>query len=219
MSYSVSLKIQPETHQRFLDIHQQLNAGDVDSLAKPLGENLADISCEVIDQVFGNLAKMSKSDDHESEKIIQQIMVTTRKYMPWSVSFFANDRLKPMVNYLYDLISEQEGQCFITYPVDQSLVVELLACVEKMKDGNNLYVSPALKAFTEVVDQGVTHLVREPKKILKFNVVVDKTLNGIIHVTTQLGYKRFEKLGQIYDAQSMTGYFSHFLAFLKNESN
>ena len=33
-----------------------------------------------------------------------------------------------------------------------------------MKSGNNQYVSPALKAFIQVVDQGVTHLVREPKR-------------------------------------------------------
>ncbi len=64
-----------------------------------------------------------------------------------------------------------------------------------------------LKAFTQVVDAGVTHLVREPKKMLKFNMVVDKTLTGVINLTTQLGYKRFDKLGKIYDAQSISQYF------------
>ena len=86
-----------------------------------------------------------------------------------------------------------------------------------MKNGNHQYVSPALKAFTQVVDQGVTHLIREPKKMLKFNVVVDKTLNGVIHLTTQLGYKRFDKLGSIYDADTMSYYFEHLLAFLEDE--
>jgi hypothetical protein len=217
MSYSISLKILPETHQRFTNLHRKLNAGDQESLAKPLGENLADIACEIIDQVFGNIAKMSTSGDHESEKIIQQILDTTRKYMPWSVSFFANERLVPMVNYLRDLTIEKNGHFYVTYPIDHSLANELLGHVEKMKDGNNACVPPALKAFTAVVDQGVTHLIREPKKMLKFNVVVDKTLNGVIHVTTQLGYKRFDKLGKIYDANSISGYFDHFLVFLNNE--
>ena len=219
MSYIISLKIKPETHQHFLEIHQQLNAETTESLAKPLGDNLADIACEIIDQVFGDIAKMSKSDDHESEKIIQQILDTTRKYMPWSVSFFGNDRLKPMVNYLYDLTSEKEGTFLMSYPVEQSVVTELLNCVDQMKACNDTYVPAALKAFTEIVDQGVTHLIREPKKILKFNLVVDKTLNGIIHVTTQLGYRRFEKLGTLYDAKSMSGFFDHFLGFLKNKSD
>ena len=88
MTYQISLKLKPETHQRFAHIHQQLNAGESQSLAKPLGEVLADISCEVIDQVFGDLARLSTSGDGESEKIIQHIVDTMRKYMPWSVSFF-----------------------------------------------------------------------------------------------------------------------------------
>jgi uncharacterized protein (DUF2236 family) len=100
MTYQISLKLKPETHQRFAHIHQQLNAGESQSLAKPLGEVLADISCEVIDQVFGDLARLSTSGDGESEKIIQHIVDTMRKYMPWSVFFFSNDRLIPMVNYL-----------------------------------------------------------------------------------------------------------------------
>lgn len=217
MSYRISLQIQPDTHQRFKMLHSQLNAGEQNSLAKPLGENLADIACEIIEQVFGQIARLSHSDDHESEKVVQQIVDTTRKYMPWSVSFFGNDRLTPMVNYLNKMTHESGGEYYMVYPVEKTLVTELMGCVNEMKSGNNQYVSPALKAFTQVVDQGVTHLVREPKKMLKFNVVVDKTLNGVIHLTTQLGYKRFDRLGSIYNAQAMTHYFEHFLAFLEDE--
>lgn len=217
MSYSISLKIQPETHQRFKDIHSRLNAGEADSLAKPLGENLADMACEIIDQIFGQILQVVKSPDSESEKVIQHIIDTTRKYMPWSVSLFGNARLMPMVNYLYQMTYEDKGHVFVRYPVEKMLVMELLGCVDQMKTGNNQYVSPALKAFTQVVDVGVTYLIREPKKILKFNLVVDKTLNGVIHLTTQLGYKRFDKLGSIYDADTMSYYFEHFLAFLEDE--
>ncbi len=217
MSYTIFLKIQPETHQRFMGIHERMNANDEDSLAKPLGETLADIACDIIDQVFGNIAKMSSSSDHESEKIIKQITEMTRKYMPWSVSFFGNERLKPMVNYLHNLTIDQNGNTYVTYPVDNALIAELMGCVEQMKQGNNQYVPPALKAFTEVVDLGVTHLIREPKKMLKFNMVVDKTLNGVINLTTQLGYKRFDKLGSIYDAQAMSPYFDHFIGFIQPE--
>ncbi len=170
MSYFISLKLTRETHQRFQQIHQQLNQGESQSLAKPLGEVLADISCEIVDQVFGEIARLSTSADRESEKMVQQILETVRKYMPWSVSFFGNDRLVPMVNYLKDKAYEKNGQNYISYSVDHVLVVELLECVEQMKQGNTHYVSPGLKAFTQLVDQGVTSLVREPKNILKFNL-------------------------------------------------
>ena len=137
--------------------------------------------------------------------------------MPWSVSFFGNDRLIPMVNYLKDKAYEENGQNYISYSVDHVLVVELLECVEQLKNGNTHYVSPGLKAFTQMIDQGVTSLVREPKSILKFNVVVDKTLNGVIHLTTQMGYKRLERLGTQYDSQMTHRYFDHFLRFLNHE--
>ncbi|OOV84143.1 MULTISPECIES: hypothetical protein [unclassified Acinetobacter] len=217
MTYSISLKIQPTTYQRFETIHQKLNAGETESQSKALGDNLADIACEILDQVFGQMARMNKSGDNESEKIIQQIRETTRKYMPWSVSFFGNDRLVPMVNYLYGRFYSEDGQHYMHYPIDASLATDLLAYVNQMKEGQNQYVPLALKAFTQVVDAGVTHLVREPKKMLKFNMVVDKTLTGVINLTTQLGYKRFDKLGKIYDAQSMSQYFDHFMVFLNNE--
>ncbi len=90
MSYSISLKLQPETHQRFKDLHSRLNAGERDSLARPLGENLADMACEIIDQIFGQVVQLANSPDSDSEKVIQQIMHNTRKYMPWSVSLFGN---------------------------------------------------------------------------------------------------------------------------------
>ena len=79
MSYVISLKLKSETHQRFQDIHQQLNQGQTESLAKALGDVLADISYEVIDQVFGEITRVSHSGDNESAKVIQHIMETTRK--------------------------------------------------------------------------------------------------------------------------------------------
>lgn len=218
MSNLISLKLKPETHQRFQDIHRKLNAGERTDQAKPLGENLADITCEIIDQVFGTISKISTSQDQESDKVIQQILDTTRKYMPWSVSFFGNERLTPMVNYLQNMTYEKDGHYFIAYSVDKNLISELMGNVDQIKAGNGQYVSPALKIFTQVVDQGVTRLIREPKKMLKFNMVVDKTLNGVISLTTQLGYKRFDKLGSMYDAQTISQFFDHFLVFLENQA-
>lgn len=214
MSQTIALKLKPETYKRFQEIYTKLTANEKSALAKPLGENLADIACEVIDQVFSPLVRMAGSGDKESEKVLKQVLETLRKYMPWSVSFFGNDRLTPMVNYLEKLTFSKNGHHYLSYQVDNALITELLAYADHMKEGKNQYVAPSLKAFTQVVDQGVTSLIREPKKMLKFNIVVDKTLNGVINVTTQLGYKRFDKLATMYDAKMMSQFFDHFLEFL-----
>ena len=59
MTYAVSLKLKPETYQRFQHIHQQLNAGESESLSNALGAVLTDISCEIIEQLFGELSRSS----------------------------------------------------------------------------------------------------------------------------------------------------------------
>ena len=219
MSYTVELKLKPETYQQFQNIHTKLNNNDREPQSKPLGDNISNIACELIDQAFGSLVNQSSSKDGDSEKVLKQVKDAITKYMPWSVSFFGNDRLLPMVNHVNGLMKRKNDQGYITYPVDKVVVEELLGCAEQLKQGNTAYVKLGLKAFTQVVDQGVTSLIREPKKLLKFNMVVNKTLDGVISLTTQLGYKRFDKLSSIYDAQTIGKYFDHFVAFLDKGDN
>lgn len=218
MTYTVSLKLKPETYQQFQGVYQKLNNADREPQAKILGDNFANIACEIIDQAFGHLVDQSASGDKDSQKALKQIKDSIIKYMPWSVSFFGNDRLLPMVNHVHSLMYNKNDQGYISYQVDKVLVDELLGCAEKMREGQSQYVVPGLKAFTKVVDQGVTSLVREPKKMLKFNMVVNKTLDGVIALTTQIGYKRFEKLSTQYDAQTVSKYFNHFLVFLDHDA-
>ena len=214
MTYTVSLKIKADTFQRFEQIHRQLNQAESESLAQPLGDVLAEISCEVVDQVFGPMSRDLK-DDPESEKVLGQIQDAVKKYMPWSVSFLSNARLQPMVNYLAEMIAIDQGQHMLCYDVDNVIVKETLGCLEHIRAGNYAYIQPAFKALTQIVDQGVTRLVREPQKMLKFNFVVDKTLNGVINFTTQLGYRRLEKLANEFDVETTEKYFRHFFAFMQ----
>nr|WP_174505382.1 hypothetical protein [Acinetobacter sp. Marseille-Q1620] len=227
MSYNILLKVDDHTHQQFQNIVEKLNAGHKESQAKPLGELLANVACEVIDQVFGDLLRKQSeqvSDDHgrklahDSEKVIHQILEAIKKYMPWAVSFFSNERLTPLAHYLETVVREKDGQYYVQYPVDNILIGEALGCVDQVRSGNTQYISPAFKALTRIVDQGVTTLIREPKKILKFNLIVDKTLNGVINLSTQVGYRRLEKLGSQIDPDTANSYIDHFLIFLEDET-
>lgn len=219
MSYMVELKLKPETYQEFQNIHNKLKNNDPEPQAKVLGDNISNIACEIIDQAFGNLVNKSKSRDGDSEKVLNQVKGAITKYMPWSVSFFCNERLLPMVSHVNGLMKHKNEQGYLTYPVERLVVDELLGCAEQLKQGNSAYIKPGLKAFTQVVDQGVISLIREPKKMLKFNMLVNKTLDGVISLTTGMGYKRFEKLSSIYDSQTLGKYFDHFVAFLDKGDN
>ncbi|HAV3591756.1 hypothetical protein R5M72_12685 [Acinetobacter baumannii] len=209
------------TYTQFASIREKLHAGVRESQSKVLGDVLSDLSCEIIEQVFSVLLKdeqdnstMTQKQRYESEKVLQQILDTFRKYMPWSVSFFGNERLLPLVDYMTSLMKEREQEVYITYPITPQLVQQAQTLTEQIRAGNMQSVEKAFQTLIQIVDLGVTSLVREPKKRLKFNLVVDKTLNGVINMTTHLGYKRLEKLGTQVDQTTATHYINHFLAFM-----
>ncbi|MFV5676149.1 hypothetical protein ACT4ZY_03355 [Acinetobacter baumannii] len=221
MSYKVFLKISDSTYTQFASIREKLHAGVRESQSKVLGDVLSDLSCEIIEQVFSVLLKdeqdnstMTQKQRYKSEKVLQQILDTFRKYMPWSVSFFGNERLLPLVDYMTSLMKEREQEVYITYPITPQLVQQAQTLTEQIREGNMQSVEKAFQTLIQIVDLGVTSLVREPKKRLKFNLVVDKTLNGVINMTTHLGYKRLEKLGTQVDQMTATHYINHFLAFM-----
>ncbi|EMI8959932.1 hypothetical protein JRA67_000662 [Acinetobacter baumannii] len=221
MSYKVFLKISDSTYTQFASIREKLHAGVRESQSKVLGDVLSDLSCEIIEQVFSVLLKdeqdnstMTQKQRYESEKVLQQILDTFRKYMLWSVSFFGNERLLPLVDYMTSLMKEREQDVYITYPITPQLVQQAQTLTEQIREGNMQSVEKAFQTLIQIVDLGVTSLVREPKKRLKFNLVVDKTLNGVINMTTHLGYKRLEKLGTQVDQTTATHYINHFLAFM-----
>ncbi|MEN9039340.1 hypothetical protein [Acinetobacter baumannii] len=221
MSYKVFLKISDSTYTQFASIREKLHAGVRECQSKVLGDVLSDLSCEIIEQVFSVLLKdeqdnstMTQKQRYESEKVLQQILDTFRKYMPWSVSFFGNERLLPLVDYMTSLMKEREQEVYITYPITPQLVQQAQTLTEQIREGNMQSVEKAFQTLIQIVDLGVTSLVREPKKRLKFNLVVDKTLNGVINMTTHLGYKRLEKLGTQVDQTTATHYINHFLAFM-----
>ena len=110
MQYKIDLLIKQQTYQELKNITQSLNNGEKKDLAKQLGTAFTEMSCQVLDQVFGALLEeqRAKSDLDvngkkklkEAEQIFDQIEGALKKYMPWSISFFSNDRLKPVANHI-----------------------------------------------------------------------------------------------------------------------
>ena len=220
MNTAVFLNIHADTYARFAHIRAQLLQGSKESQANALGNVLSEMACEVIEQVFMVLLQENQhhSQTGESEKVIQQILEAIRKYMPWSVSFFGNDRLVPVVEYLSKTIQLEDEKVYMTYPIEQQLAQQVKSSSHKLAGGDRHETVNALKLLTDVIDVGVTHLIREPKKCLKFNFVVDKTLNGVINMTTHLGYKRLEKLGTQLDQQVAVFYVDYFLKFMRHQA-
>lgn len=226
MSYSILLKINTTTYSQFEAIRQRLNTGSDENQSRVLGEVLSEIACDIVEQVFSVLLIQNRKPTHltqkytvESEKIIQQIIAAVRKYMPWSIALFGNERLCPFVNYFSNMIKYHDEQVYVSYPIDHHLVQQAHALVEQLKNNETQDMMDVFQTLIQIVDLGVTNLIREPKKCLNFNRVVDKTLNGVINLTANLSYKRLEKMGEQVDTGTATACVNHFLAFMHTEPN
>ncbi|MCH7333356.1 hypothetical protein [Acinetobacter modestus] len=221
MSYSILLKINEVTYDKFETIRQQLNDGTSASQSRVLGEVLSEIACDIVEQVFSVLliqnsqpTAISQKYKTESEKVIQQIIGAVRRYMPWSIALFGNERLCPFVNYFSNMIKYHDQQLYVSYPIDRNLVQQAHALVAQIKNNEINDMADVFHTLIQIVDLGVTNLIREPKKCLNFNKVVDRTLNGVIHITAQLSYKRLEKMSNQVDPNTATDCVNHFLAFM-----
>lgn len=221
MSYSILLKINDVTHGQFETIRQQLNAGTHESQSRILGEVLSEIACDIVEQVFSVLLIQNRQPTQlthkytvESEKVIQQIIGAVRKYMPWSIALFGNERLCPFANYFSNMVKYHDEQVYVSYPIDRQLVQQVHVLVTKLKNNEISDMVDVFQTLIQIVDLGVTNLIREPKKCLNFNRVVDKTLNGVINMTAHLSYKRLEKMGNQVDTGTATDCVNHFLAFM-----
>ena len=226
MHYAVYLSIQPDTLQQFQQVSQKINIGTTQRQAKILGEILADLACHVMDQVFAEIVRQSKQFPHnidkaraeQSAQVIDKIIAYIRQYMPYAIALLSNERLKPLVNYLDGCIKVRNGQHYLTYPIDDILAAQQVASFEQIQADNDQAVHAAFTHLVNIIDAGVDALLLQPKNILKFNVIINKTLDGVIHMCTHLGYQRLEKVTADLTAQQAKGYLDHFFAFLYQQS-
>lgn len=212
----VQLNVQPVTYRRFLELQQLLNLQKQEHLAQAVGENLAEIACQVVEQVFGYLSQISAAQaQFESEHTVEQIIATLEKHLPWSMQLLNHERLSNLVNDLALRMSVQQGQVWLKYPIPMSLATELHHYNQQLTEPQ--HIAQVFALIIEIIDHGVTELIRNPKKSLKFNFVVDKSLAGVIGLTTQLGYKRLEKMGRQLNAEQAQAYLDHFLHFIPQQ--
>lgn len=226
MSYQIQLDIKAKTYNELAEITQRLNNADKNSLAKDLGRVFTDMSCQVLEQVFGTLVKEKQNDtanshsksQKEAEQVLAQIEGALTKYMPWAISFFGNDRLKPVANHILKKFHPSEtGDVKMFYLLDRQLGAESQAALEQIKAGNFQVLPQLMRDLIKIIDLGISEFIRDPKTLLKFNFVVDKTLNGVINMITSTGYKRIEKIADEYDTSDASRahyYADHFGKFL-----
>jgi hypothetical protein len=219
--HRVKIPVQTKTYQDLVRVSQQLAAGTEQNLSKVLGEVLSQLSCEVLDQVFAALIRsqadkgLSTQSSGESQQVLTQIIQQLQKYMPKSLGMLNNQRVQPVAQYIlaqFDVSCAQ--QICLCYEVTDDSIQQAKIRYQRLMHGDEQAIAAVFADVVQIIDQGVTALIREPKAMLKFNALMDKTLNGLILLMTNLGYKRIEKIATSVELGQAQDYAKHFNLFM-----
>lgn len=203
--YQISLPLRAETAQRISKLTEQLQNGHAESLSGEAGQVMSDVGCQLIDAVFGELIQQflhvsASPAFRESLAAIEEVKAVLRKYLPWAISFFGNERLAPVAKHYASLIQQRQidglALPFLTFALPQAVGQVAVQSLEDLEQHRVKDASAAIEGLIQVIDVSLDVLLKQPKTLLKFNFVVDKTLNGVINVTTSMSYKNLRKLGQ-----------------------
>ncbi len=186
-----------------------LKASSEQSVAAKAGVLLTDITCQTIDGVFKvmmerflqveGLPEDKRAKIKESLTHIEEVKGIIHKYMGWAISKFSNERLLPVINYFYQSVDSQDGHSYLVVSLSETVAQRAIHALQDLKLKRVKDMTPAIECLIEVTDIVVDKMIRHPMHLLKFNIVVEKTLNGVIKMTTSMAYKNLLKLGRSLD--------------------
>lgn len=229
VQYNVALPLHEDFRQQIVALNQKFMAGTSQPLSREAGTLMSEVSCQIIDRVFKQMIEQFLQIDglsaqqrvhlNTSLHHIKDIKAIMRKYMGWAVSWFGNERLIPVVNLFAQMIQqEQHGQqqAYLIFNLPQATAERALLALDSLEHGKVNNAADAVESLIEITDIGVDALIRQPKALLKFNVVADKTLNGVIRLTTSKAYSNLRQLGQQLDPLFFKTVASHLQQFIKS---
>lgn len=181
--------------------HHGLN--DADKKAGAL--LLADALCDLLDHCFTDLLLELHKDEKNSQSIKAALTVTTsikekiHHYLGWIVSYISSERLVPVIAHYNSIVHEMtlhgQRQAHIVFPVDRDLARDASRVLAELHSGNAVNADEGMELLIQVIEAAMVPIIFTPKHLMKFNFLVDKTLNGVIAVIMVLFKHELRRLG------------------------
>lgn len=172
---------------------------------KKLGVHLlAETYCDLIDVVFTRLLDdIAKTHQSvmltEAHAAANEIKEKTRHYLGWVVGFISNDRLIPVIAHFNQLVHKSlevhgERRAYVAFPISPTLAAEARRVLNTLHDGSAKDVEEGIELLIHFIEEVLEPAVLIPKRLMKFNFVVDKTLTGVISLIMTLFKRMLRKL-------------------------
>jgi len=197
------------------------------SQAALAGRLITEASCDLIDVIFGQLMLALQAEDpkspvfREAVAVVEDIKGKLRHYLGWVTGFFSNERLAPVVSHYRSLITmlpvDGEQKAHMVFSLSPALAAEAKVSLNALRDGSAPDAKAGIEVLIRVIDEALEPLLYVPKQRMKFNFVVDKTLNGVISVTLALSNRSLRKLGEFLPRTMFIPVANHLESFLFQE--
>ncbi len=186
-----------------LEVLYQSSRTHVSDADKLLGiELLIEAYCDLVDTCFvgliNEIQRTHESKDlTEAHRILDEIKDKARHYLRWIATFIAKDRLPPVIEHFYRLMHTLDiggTKPFMAFNLSPTTAVEIKRVVTTLEAGTATDFNDAIEMLILVIEEVMVPLVIEPKELMKFNFVVNKTLDGVIALVRVLFKRMLRKL-------------------------
>lgn len=218
MNYSMQLLVQPAQYQAIYTLYQQAQSNLAPDFSERVGAVFADLGCDLIEQLFSGIHQhLQQQQSYSTAHTIEQIKQRMQKYLPWSLKYLSDQRLMLLLDYFLQQMQPHAQGYQLSYAVPEALVKQYQQQLLHIRVGDARFIASGFASLNQILDLAVTQWVRQPKELLKLNVLMNRSMDGVIHVTTQIGYQRLKQLGEELEPTAALQYLQHFLEFLQEK--
>ncbi|MEK6788393.1 MAG: hypothetical protein AABY68_05535 [Pseudomonadota bacterium] len=223
VAYATTTELQTQVFQ----LHQALQAGIRDDQSKLATRLIQDAAHELITIFFSELiVSLQSAGDlpayRDGASMVSEIADKLTHYLGWASAFFSNERIKPAVSHYHAMMLQRplDGsmQPVIAFAIPDALAQRLEKVLVPLSQGQAASAHEGIEALIEVIDLALHALLIKPKQLMKFNFVVDKTLNGVISLTQSLSFRSLRKIGEQMPAAHQPILAQHLQQFLLTAS-
>lgn len=187
---------------------------------------LTEVYCGLLDMCYAQLlekvnAKHPVKSLEEAHAILKEIENKSRHYMSWVTPFLAKEKVVKVIEYFDGMVTRPTPgtaeKPYARLRIDEKVATQGLVVLRDLLAGKSHDIEKGIDLLIKATDAVIEQLVEEPKRVMKFNIVVDKTLGGVISLLKGIGHGIIRKIGRQLPDDAFPTVAEHLMIFIQED--
>ena len=224
----VCCELNPMIPARTREIHQKLKAGSRESQATAAADTLGLAINTLVDAFLAQLLRelAAAHPEHKLYKdaltVVEDIQGKVQHYLGWLTRFLSNERMTVVaakyLTMIQPLVATQPQREFLAVSIEPLLAAHARKTIAVLRSGESVDVRAGIEVLISIVDAVLVNFVYEPKRLMRFNLIVDKTLDGAIYMIKGLAFRQLRALGERLPVAHLPVFLDHLEHFFHDQS-